>query len=1311
MSQLIDLGKLRFHFAGDWNGSTTYESNDVVKYGGNVYVYTYGLKTSGNIPTDTTYWALMIQGFKFRGVFDPAVQYRVGDGIAWGGKVYIAVLDSTAQTPPNATYWSQFADGIQYEGAYDNTKAYQRNDVVTLGGVVYIAKVDTTGNNPTNATYWDKLVDGISAQGVYNAGTAYVVGDLVAYGSNIYRCKTNSTGNLPTNATYWTPFLYGYSNRGVWNAGSAYKIGEIVTYGGSTYQALQDNTNANPSTSTSNWTVLTYGFKNAGAWATATAYITNDVVAWGGNTYIALTPHASTVFETDLAAGKWQKFSSGIRWMGAWATGTQYLKDDIVKDAVGSAYIATTEHTAGSSFTTDKTAGKWITFVQGGSDVLPAIPANSGGVGFSLTITDNGNSIAWQGATTSANVYYVGPGGIDDVNHGKTINAPFASLKYACQQASAGNATIFVKTGTYSEQLPITVPANTAIVGDNQRTVTIQPKTGMSDDGVTPNANATMFLMSDGSILNKMTFKGMTGWTPGTNPSDVTTSTIRGVVVRLNPASPITYKSPYVLECAAICQGAIGALIDGSVHASGAKTMIFHGYTVISDNGIGYWVKDGGKAEIVSCFTYYCYFGYTASGGGFIRALNGNNSYGTWGATSRGYDVNETPVTGAILGQQLNFLYSGGNINVGDTVTSSAGGTAVVTNVQTTAGKLYVKNATGTFASGNTITTTSGGTGTVTNGALENQKGFVLVLNNLTAAPKPGASISLADDTYSYVVQSVSGTWVDATSQISVVLAQEKPSGSASGTAATIRYKYSQIRLTGHDFLSIGTGGVSTTNYPGTPTQPAAQGNETDEAFPGRVYYVSTDQDGNFRVGEYFRIDQATGRATLNASAFDLSGLTSLRLGSIGAQLGETINEFSSDGTLSDNSNTAVPTEQAVKTYVDNIHAATFEPTGFNRGDTNTMGVIEFSYDGTTVYSIDKDSNLTTRTDGKFATGTAYQVNATAKTLVMFPAPGQTSFSNWQSGKKYTYTTMQKKTLATMAGTVYFFFDQGSLVSYTSITGDYIQKQAFAAIVYINDAGQVVVFGDERHGITMDGATHYYLHTTTGTRFRSGLGVAGLSSNGTTFTGTSSGIIYDEDIIINIPSVTGGIEMLYMNGTGNNWTVLPSSTTIAYKPSTAAKYNLLSAGSYSAADIPAGNYAVMYFVATNCRIRPVVRIMGQKLFTSLAAARESAQTEPRDTSTIGLPMTEFLWMGAVVVDSTGAVQTLDNNAIYVDLRYVNISSGTNSSSAAVISSAANTYYDNTTSGLSAGNVQAALDTLTSQTKRINAAATYFYSMS
>ena len=70
------------------------------------------------------------------------------------------------------------------------------------------------------------------------------------------------------------------------------------------------------------------------------------------------------------------------------------------------------------------------------------------------------------------------------------------------------------------------------------------------------------------------------------------------------------------------------------------------------------------------------------------------------------------------------------------------------------------------------------------------------------------------------------------------------------------------------------------------------------------------------RVGNT-RVNQATGSTTLNASAFDLSGLTSLRLGSIGAQLGAQINRFSTDSTLSQNSNEKVPTQAAVKGYVD----------------------------------------------------------------------------------------------------------------------------------------------------------------------------------------------------------------------------------------------------------------------------------------------------------------------------------------------------------------------------------------------------------
>jgi len=162
----------------------------------------------------------------------------------------------------------------------------------------------------------------------------------------------------------------------------------------------------------------------------------------------------------------------------------------------------------------------------------------------------------------------------------------------------------------------------------------------------------------------------------------------------------------------------------------------------------------------------------------------------------------------------------------------------------------------------------------------------------------------------------VTGVTTDTYGTTTVTLVEEKAAKAFDEQDIKIRYIFSQARLTGHDFLQVGTGGTYTTNWPDVPTQDPVQTQEITEDFPGRVFYVSTDEQGNFRVGKYFRVNQATGAATLNANSFDLSGLTSIRLGSIGAQLGAQVNEFSTDGTMAQNSNEKVPTQAAVRTYV-----------------------------------------------------------------------------------------------------------------------------------------------------------------------------------------------------------------------------------------------------------------------------------------------------------------------------------------------------------------------------------------------------------
>ena len=138
------------------------------------------------------------------------------------------------------------------------------------------------------------------------------------------------------------------------------------------------------------------------------------------------------------------------------------------------------------------------------------------------------------------------------------------------------------------------------------------------------------------------------------------------------------------------------------------------------------------------------------------------------------------------------------------------------------------------------------------------------------------------------------------------------------GDGVTLRIRFSQVRLTGHDFLDIGTGNFTDTNYPGVPINDPDQTKETTDSDGGRVFFTATDQDGNFRVGDLFSVEQATGVATLNAEAFNIAGLQELSLGEV--TLGgnsASITEFSTDPFFTANSDTVVPTQRAIKAYIE----------------------------------------------------------------------------------------------------------------------------------------------------------------------------------------------------------------------------------------------------------------------------------------------------------------------------------------------------------------------------------------------------------
>ena len=137
------------------------------------------------------------------------------------------------------------------------------------------------------------------------------------------------------------------------------------------------------------------------------------------------------------------------------------------------------------------------------------------------------------------------------------------------------------------------------------------------------------------------------------------------------------------------------------------------------------------------------------------------------------------------------------------------------------------------------------------------------------------------------------------------------------GDRITTRIGYSQVRLTGHDYLYIGTGNFERTNYPNVDITLAIQANQELFSGGGRVFFTSTDQDGNFNVGDLFGVQQATGTATLNASAFNLSGLNSLQLGSVELGIGSAIiTQFSTDPFFTADSDNVIPTQRAIRAYI-----------------------------------------------------------------------------------------------------------------------------------------------------------------------------------------------------------------------------------------------------------------------------------------------------------------------------------------------------------------------------------------------------------
>ena len=1047
-------------------------------------------------------WEKMVSGQDYKGDYANSTYYKVDDVVKYGASLWICTGAHTSSTTLNETKFNIYVPGLEFEDTWSSSTQYQSGDIVNYGGYTYLAQSQNLNVVPTDASSeWEALTTGFKLQGTYSASTAYKTGDVVKYGGNTYVCKADGLtagSNLPTSTSHFDLLVEGITLKGVWNVNTAYKVSESVLYLNSSYLAVIDNNGQTPVVGGDSgyWKLFTQG-DPSGILTTQGDLIIRDAtgatrlgIGRAGDRLVVSANGNQLEYQTPTASNEIYVAPSGADTN----PGTESLPYKTLKKAASVAQtngISQISGVAGGTGGTPNTyrnvavsggssSGTTVDVVTDGSSIaLVTIVSNGTGwsegntatiagstiggatdVTFSVETVQNGDTIRLQGGTYEEQFPIIIPNGttvFGDSLRGTRLEPAAGSSTSVATVDTFGATDSSRTTGTYTNIATTSAGSGTGlkvtvVVGGGGAITSVAVTYGGANyadnevitiaDSLLGNgggANLTaqvatlhdnnacsMLLVNNSTYISFMTFQGMT-----TGAS----------VVSLDPSGAITTASPYIHNCTSVNVGTTGMLIDGFAQSTGNKSMVANDFTQINSDGTGVLATNGGRAELVSVFTYYCDKGFHATTGGTLRALNCSNAYGEYGAHADGVTSTEVPGEVQLRGSQLKYVKLSGNIAsaapaAGDAMTgATSGATATILGHVASTFKLKFEGLSGTFlpnetvnvtgsSSYNFVTTkavldlvdtatktitavTSANPAVVTSNGHGLQNGTKIVISGVVGMTQVNTntyyvqntatntfSLSSSDDptvntnvdssaftaygsagtiTPKLVVTGQSGYLfhVDSTStflgtagalgvgqnfqfagdsqfyrvtasteevtgskQALVAITPERTAPVPDNTEADVTKLFSNIRLTGHDFLSIGTGSFADTNYPNSvgATQPYDASRETVESNGGRVYYTSTDHLGNFRVGSQFKIDQATGTATLNADAFDLSGLTELQLGSIGAQIGATINEFSTDGTLSGNSDTAVPTEQAVKTYVDT--------NGFSTGKGIAMAIV-----------------------------------------------------------------------------------------------------------------------------------------------------------------------------------------------------------------------------------------------------------------------------------------------------------------------------------------------------------------------------------
>jgi len=913
-------------FEDSWSTSTVYQKGDVVTYGG--YSYVGKIEHSGQTPNTTgadTYWELLNPGFKALGTYSHGTAYKTGDVIKYGGNSYVTIVNNTSQYPSNTngtvntTYWQIVGTGFNYRAAYNSSTTYQIGDVVRLTSSTYLAIQDRVVNvSPdADAAKWQLIAQGDTGAVLSTRG------DLIKQGSSASeRLAIGVPGSvLTTNGS--DPVWGNAEGKNVYyvaNSGSDSNAGSQYLPFKTLYHALSQSGSGD---------VVDFDSITGGTGGTPGTYDVTQASTTGSGTGCQIrvvTDGSSTPTVVVISGGAGHVAGNVITFSGGAIGSSSNLTIAVVSASVGD-----------------------VIYVKNGvyRETLPLrVPAGVTVQGESLRGTEirPGSGTGHQVKTVTVSTGGTGgtPGTYKYIHANSTISADGSTVSNGVASSFVCN----VVTDGSSAPTVTVYHGGTGFIVTDKITIAGSQIGGAADlvlavASLENNDASNMFLVNNLTNITQMSMKGLTG-TPGAG------ATGKSAVVSLDPSGAVATASPYIQNCTSTNANATGIQIDGLLHSTGNKSILCNDFTQINSDGKGVHTIGGGRGEMVSVFTYYNAISFHAESGGFIRGLNCSSGYGEQGAVADGTLASETPVAVAARGEMLKYATTGfvggaTESDVADTISTSgtptaativgvtSGATATLIRVNISLDYLHITGRSGNFTQGEVCTITKDNSTTFqltldaghgdSTAAQTGQIGPLIAVDgsalSSASAIEIGANVVFAGDAAKYYrVSAVSETNTSAETAL-IRLTESVTTGRAiaDNEVGSVRKNFSNVRLTGHDFLDIGTGDIATSNYPGGPSQPADQSDEVTESAGGRVYFSSTDQRGDFRIGDLFKIEQSTGIATLNADAFDLSGLNELQLGSIGAELGATINEFSTDESLSNDSNTAIPTERAVVGY------------------------------------------------------------------------------------------------------------------------------------------------------------------------------------------------------------------------------------------------------------------------------------------------------------------------------------------------------------------------------------------------------------